>query len=80
MSAHDDKSRGAYVPVASTSSSTGTLTGIGLTDGCDLQSVHTNPGVVYLELAEPAINDIHDAVDCKEATESVKTGGRKAST
>lgn len=39
-----------HVPTASTTSTSRSLIGIGLTDRRDLQSVHTYLGIVHLEL------------------------------
>lgn len=38
------------------------LVGVGLTDGVDLQSVHTDPRVVDLELAVAAVHHEDDTV------------------
>ena len=39
------------------------LIGIGLTDGVDLQGVHTNARIVHFQFAEGGVDDENDAVD-----------------
>jgi hypothetical protein len=58
------------VPWPSPPSSSGSLVGVGLTDGIDLQRVHTDLGVEDLELAVAWINHHLDSVHCnREQTE-----------
>lgn len=51
------------IPASSTSSTTSALVGVGLTDRGDLQGVHTNFGIVHLELGVSCIHDIQNTVD-----------------
>ena len=46
----------------STTGTTRSLIGVGLTDRVDLQCVHTNARIVNFQLAEASVHDEHDTV------------------
>ncbi len=51
------------LPWTRTTSTTRTLIGVGLTDGKELQCIHTDTRVEDLQLAVAGINHIADTVD-----------------
>ena len=54
----------SHVPTASTTSTPRSLIGIGLTNRRDLQRVHTNLGVVDLELGVARVDNVQNTIDC----------------
>ena len=52
------------LPASRPTGTTGALVGIGLADRGDLERVHTNLGVVYLELAVSGVDNVVDTIDC----------------
>lgn len=51
------------LPTPRPTSTASTLVGVGLADGCDLERVHTNLGVVHFELAVSSIHNVVNTID-----------------
>jgi hypothetical protein len=50
-------------PASGSTSSTRSLTSVGLTDGSDLESVHSDFRIVHLEFRVSSIDDVEDSID-----------------
>lgn len=61
-------------PASRSTSSTRSLTGVGLTDGSDLKSVHSDLGVVDLEFRVSSIHDVEYSIDCEGGGEKRISG------
>lgn len=60
---HQTPAQPNNIPSPRSSGTSRPLIGVGLTDGSDLKGIHTDFGVVHLQLAESRIHDIHDTVN-----------------
>ena len=57
------------LPASGTTGPTRSLVGVGLTDGGDLQGVHTHLGVVHFEFGVSGIDHIENAVHYRSVSQ-----------
>jgi len=66
------------LPASRSTGATSSLVGIGLTDGSDLERIHTHLGIVYLELAVSGVHNVVNTIDCCQVELAERTAMKKA--
>jgi len=66
------------LPASRSTGTTSPLVGVGLTDGGDLERIHTHLRVVYFELAVSGVHNVVDTIDCDHGELTERTAGNEA--